>query len=98
MSESFFNTIKATGQKLFEYQDSAKSQEQRIFNYLKSKPWQWYTPTAIQQLLFDDGLTPITSVRRATTNLEKQGKIEKSPSANAMGPYGKPCHTWRYKP
>ena len=97
MTKSFHNTIGAAGQRLLQFDNQARSQEARIYNYLVSKPWEWFTPTAVQLILFSER-TPITSVRRAITNLEKQGKIEKSPSANAMGPYGKQCHTWRYKP
>ena len=92
----FFNTTNVQGDLLLKYREDAKSQEDRIFAYLKSKPWEWYTPDALRLLLFDE-MTPITSIRRAITCLQKKGKLEKSPSANAMGPYGKPCHTWRYK-
>lgn len=39
---------------------------------------------------------PLTSVRRAVTDLEKSGRLEKTGAMRAGG-YGKPNHVWKVK-
>ena len=93
----YFNTTKVSGDQLKLFVKQAKSQEDRILEFLKEHPYHWYTNEAIKLLVLDYR-TPITSVRRAVTGLHNQGKIEKSPTANGMGEYGHAVHTWRFKP
>lgn len=94
---AYFNTNNLTGDQLKLFQKQAKTQEDRIFAFLVQRPNHWFAPHAIQMLAFQHRRTPITSVRRALTNLEHKGKIVRSPLANAIGEYGHPVHTYCYK-
>lgn len=92
---SFHNTISATGQTLDKYRTDAQKQEDRVLAIMQANPV-WWTPFAVQEVytsLYHD--TPITSIRRAMTDLANDGKLEKSDTPNAAGKYGKPNHSWR---
>ena len=54
-----------------------------------------FTPSAIRRMVLPDA--PLTSVRRAMTNLTKDGLLEKT-ELKAEGIYGRPEHFWKYKP
>lgn len=78
-----------------EREKSANRQEVRILNYLKIYSSKSFTPEDLHNELFGSSEVPLTSVRRALSNLTKQGEIIKSETADRMGNYGHPVHTWR---
>jgi predicted ArsR family transcriptional regulator len=92
-AHSYHNTTHETGSDLDKYEASAKSQEGRILAYFKSHlPVRvLLTPTMINAKLFAD--VPITSVRRALSNLTKKGLLVKA--GKEKGPYGRPQHCWQ---
>ena len=90
---SFYNTIHETGSALKESHHKAMSQEDKILNYslMFDKP---LSPSMILQQMSLN--CPITSVRRALTNLTLDNKLIKT-DEYAIGDYGKREHLWRLK-
>jgi predicted ArsR family transcriptional regulator len=89
---SYYNTTNVNGQDLRDYRARAKSQEDLILVYFQSRGGEW-SPSQIWQRLFADG-TPITSVRRAMTNLAEQGQLFKT-ERKCRGSFGRPEYLWR---
>ena len=91
---SYHNTNKEAGTTLAESEHNAKRQEDIILHWLKAQPGREYTPEEIQQ---GAGLerSPITSVRRAITNLTKWSLLEKTDTMRE-GNYGKLVHCWKF--
>jgi len=92
---AYFNTTHIRGQQLINYKEGAEDQENmiaRFFEYHQSGEW---TPEDI--FTWHPGFhhTPITSIRRAFTNLKNIGIIYKT-DTQIDGMYGRPIYTWRY--
>jgi predicted ArsR family transcriptional regulator len=90
---SYHNTTHETGKTLAEYEGKAKTQEERILEYFRNN---WHTemsPSQVQNCLGMHG-TPITSIRRAITNLTTDGKLVKT-DKKVKGIYGRAEFTWR---
>ena len=90
MSTSFYDTIGLTGPALDKAQSSAKSQEAEILRLFRSG-YIALAPSEVLRLL--NTRAPITSIRRAMTNLTTQGLLVKLDSLQP-GPFGKPEHAW----
>jgi len=87
---TFFNTIDENPDELAKSQAQALTQEQRIMSCFN----QYETPLSPSMVLSISGLNcPITSIRRAMTNLSDNGKLEKT-NEFVMGNYGKKEHLW----
>ena len=96
----FHNTINETGERLTELKQNAKTQQEKILRHFFMNRNYACTPFEIQVCVLPG--TPITSIRRAITNLttqghlikEKEQKVEKYGvknnywSFNANGPHG----------
>jgi hypothetical protein len=94
--QTYYNTNSLTGEDLKKAVSDAQRQEDAIFLLYKhtGKP---YSPSQVLRLMEKAGKNwPITSLRRAITNLEKQGKLIKTDEMRE-GLYGKPEHTWIIK-
>lgn len=89
--KSYHNTTDITGRELDQYESKAKTQEERILEWFTFYE-QAATPSRIHRLVLNDA--PITSVRRAMTNLTKQGKLEQTPFKR-RSPYGRPEYVWQ---
>lgn len=76
-----------------EYSKQAGRQEDLILGYFQRNHNLAFSPETIQAVLMPT--TPITSVRRAITNLTNQGKLERV--GHEAGKYGRPVGTWRLK-
>ena len=88
---TFYNTINENPSELARSQTKAKTQEQKIINCFK----QYERPLSPSMVLSISGLNcPITSIRRAMTDLTIQGKLIKHDQME-MGGYGKMEHTWK---
>ena len=87
---TFYNTIEENPNQLAQSQSKAKTQEAKIINCFM----QYETPLSPSMVLSISGLNcPITSIRRAMTNLSDDGKLEKTKDF-VMGSYGKKEHLW----
>ena len=97
MSETphYYNTLNINGQNLLNAIENAKKQEDRIMVIMQAKR----RPMSPSQILevyksWFTGNTPLTSIRRALSNLTKADKLEMTPD-RIMGIYGQPEHKWQ---
>ena len=88
----YYNTNNLKGDELEKAERKAETQESKILKFFSIYRKKYFAPHQIVDILFYDN-TPLTSVRRAITNLEQKGLLTKT---NNMidGPFGKPVHTW----
>lgn len=91
--DSYFNTTHSTGETLDLFNRKAADQETRIAEFFVRNAHRDFTPSEVWAILFD-GTAPITSVRRAMTNLHQRGVIFKTDDQRD-GPYGRPEHVHR---
>ena len=85
MKDSYHNTTGAEGQLLIGYNAKAKSQEDELLAWLKLRPLQSIGASDVAARFHK---WPITSIRRALTNLNKSGELVKS-DRRQMGQYGR---------
>ena len=96
MSKEYYNTLNESDIVFKESKDKAKKQKDQIFAIFRHtlRPM---TPTEIwENFGFKNNNTPITSIRRAITNLESEGLLEKT-DIKKPGIYGKANYCWIYK-
>ena len=95
METSFYNTVHATHPELGQFEKKAKSQEEKILKLFK----EWtigrmgIQPSDVLAMVFDNTV-PLTSIRRAMTNLTNRGDLIKT-NIQMRGPYGHPEYLWR---
>ena len=92
--KDFFNTISEHGAELSRSKFKARSQQDTILSFFCANPMRGFTPFDIQARILPGA--PITSIRRAITNLAQAGKLKKTESM-ARGRYGKKNYLWVYK-
>jgi hypothetical protein len=91
MQPEFYNTTNLTGDDLKRNTERAKSTNQRIKEFFRDNPNRKFSSEDVQSIL---KLTnPITSVRRACTNLFKDGYIIKV--GKVIGMYREPITLWQ---
>jgi len=95
MNYSYHNTTESSGQDLDKYESKAKSQEEIILALMKHMYLLTWTPSTLQVHLRVgyDKHWPITSIRRALSNLTKRNLLRKL-DTQCNGPYGRPEHCW----
>ena len=90
---SFYNTIHETGNTLKESHRKVRSQEGKILNYFLM----YGTPLSPSMILQKMNLNcPLTSIRRAFTNLTIDNKLIKT-DEYTIGDYGKREHLWELR-
>ena len=90
----YYNTNNESGEELQASRRRATSQTAIILSFFLDNPEREFTPFQGQTEL---GLqAPITSIRRAISDLTDEGQLEKT---NTLRPglYGKKCHCWTAK-
>ena len=93
MTNLFFNTTNETGQALKDCRRAVNKQEKEVlkayrqFDALLNSPC---APSEIHNLLSQ---YPITSIRRAITNLTDAGYLRKTP-VKIISPWGRREHCW----
>lgn len=90
MGSSFYNTTSERNPQLKMFEGKAATQEDVVAEYFARVPEA--TPSAIQANCLPNA--PMTSIRRAMTNLTNRGILRKS-SEKRMGKYGRPEHVWK---
>jgi hypothetical protein len=88
---SYHNTNNLAGEELLKADRAAKGQEADILRFFSARPGQFLTPEDASAAL--SSRTPLTSVRRAITNLTDKGLLIKTERMR-LGKYGKPIHFW----
>lgn len=95
---SFHNTLGMSGRDLMLAETKARGQEEVVYTFFKVHWGQAYPPSRVHKLLVKaekiKEMVPITSIRRAMTNLTKEGKLAMMEN-KVNGPLGKPEHTWK---
>lgn len=85
-----FNTTHEQGDTLIQYESIAESQQKYVEHLFNT--YQRLTPSqAWQRMNRPD--TPITSIRRAVSNLTSIGVLKKT-SEKVKGMYGRPEYVW----
>ena len=90
---SYYNTNKESGAALQNSNENARTQEQRIYGFFLMYGQPLSPSMVLEKLKLD---CPITSVRRAMTNLTNDEKIIKT-DVMVKGLYGKNEHLWRLR-
>lgn len=88
----YYNTTNLKGDELKTSQKKAVSQEQKILEIF-NKYQIPLSPTEVYRN-FAPPYAPLTSIRRALSNLTRDGKLEKT-SKKKLGMYGKYEHCWQ---
>ena len=96
MSREYYNTINESKAASKESSGKARKQKDQIFAIYRHtlRPM---TPAEIWEGYgFKSANVPLTSIRRAITNLESEGLLEKT-DIQKPGVYGKQNYCWIYK-
>ena len=91
---SYYNTTNLEKDALKKCRKAVISQEKKILEIFK-KHQVSLSPTDVFRH-FTSPYAPLTSIRRALSNLTRDNKLEKT-SKMKIGNYGKPEHCWRLK-
>lgn len=91
----YYNTNREVGSTLMESRATARTQQERILEYFQIFNRSRFSPHEIRDNVFEN-IIPLTSVRRAMTNLTDAGYLEKTIFMKE-GSYGKQVHTWRLR-
>jgi hypothetical protein len=91
LATSFYNTIALEGAALEEARRSGAVQTDVVLAFFKLFPDHSFTPAEVHRLILPHA--PITSVRRAITDLTKAGKLRKT-SERRVGDYGQLNYAW----
>jgi hypothetical protein len=81
-----------TSDQVAQYEVAAQTQEQLALAFFLANPSESFSPEQIQSAVLP--LAPITSVRRAITNLTASGELVRTDGV-ATGRYGRPVGTWQ---
>lgn len=85
---SYFNTTNESGKQLEIFNESANNQEEQILNLMKL--YKKLSPSDVNKYFTN---YPLTSVRRALTNLSNQGKLIKT-DEKKIGIYRRMEYIW----
>lgn len=93
---SFFNTTDLQGKQLQEAIKKATTQEEKIKVLFDNNPRALLSANVVHDRIFKGTNTPLTSTRRAISNLKRKGYLEKTEN-QMLGDYGAPVYTFRLK-
>ena len=93
----YYNTSNNTGSRLKEFVKNNKGQEKLILELFKINPKLALSPFEVQTALKRFKLlnAPITSIRRAITDLTSTGNLAKT-TVKKLGPYGRDSYCWKF--
>lgn len=92
--KEYYNTNRESGDTLVSSELQAKNQRLIVLGFFKRNPDLLLAPHEVQSRVLPTA--PLTSVRRALTNLTDQGLLEKTKEMK-RGTYGKQVHRWRLR-
>jgi hypothetical protein len=91
--KNFHNTTQESGQLLLDFSATAQHQEKIVLWFFAATN-KSHTPSAVWMGAFNKTI-PLTSVRRALSNLAKQGHLTRT-AQKTTGIYGRPEHYWQF--
>lgn len=91
---TYYNTVRESGAALQAHRAVADTQEQAVLEFFEDHPLRSFTPFDVQAAVLPN--SPITSVRRAMTNLTREGRLMKT-EEKREGPYRHRCYCWRLR-
>lgn len=95
---TYYNTTNITGRNLANRRKQAKGQQTIVAEYFRKHPKKKITASELTKQLKAKMLlskrTPITSIRRALSDLKTKGTIRKLPQTR-IGPYRQPEHLFQ---
>jgi hypothetical protein len=94
MTPSYHARQEISQVQLTEYEAAARSQEADILLFMKLHPNNEFTAETLPYYLTTLKSVPVTSIRRALTNLSNGGQISKT--GQVQGHYRRPINTYRY--
>ena len=93
MNGTFYNTTGEKGETLEESKRAVSRQEDIILGFFRDHPRKHFTPFEVWSSIPALANVPITSIRRAITNLTESGFLRKL-DTKRTGDYGKVNHLW----
>lgn len=88
---NYHNTNNLSGVDLQDAEEKTLNQEEKVQAFFNLHPLRKFLPSDVEHWLKQKGKiphsTPITSIRRAMSNLKKDGRLDKLPDT-AIGAYG----------
>ena len=94
MTPSYHARQELSQVQLTEYEEAARSQGADILLFMKHHPGTDFTAETLPYYLTPLKNVPVTSIRRALTNLSNSGQISKT--GQVQGHYRRPINTYRY--
>ena len=92
---SYYNTNNESGKTLITSKTRANKQELKVLRFFQSNNQaERFSPEDILNQVDFGRSVPLTSVRRAMTNLTQAGYLKKT-SLMKKGQFGKQIHTWQ---
>ena len=91
---TYFNTTLESGDRLVTYRNTAHTQQERIQAFFETASEFLYTPSQVLEYVFMGENVPLTSVRRAISDLTEAGVLFKT-GRKRVGAYGRPEYCWR---
>lgn len=91
---TYFNTNNETGETLAASRQQVATQQEVILDIFKENPGALFTPFDIKARVRQNW--PITSIRRAMTNMSDDGELVKT-DIQKEGGYGKANYCWKLK-
>ena len=92
---NFYNTIGLTKEQLTQQRVKTGTQNHKILEWFREHPGREFTPSQVWRWM-DLPNVPLTSIRRAITDLTFMGYLERTETMRD-GLYGKPEGCWRVK-
>jgi len=88
----YYNTNEESGDTLSHSEQQARMQQTLVLAFFQARPLRRFAPHEVHRSMPEG--TPLTSTRRAITNLTTQGHLEKTQEMRP-GTFGKQVHTWQ---
>lgn len=91
----YYNTTHLEGEELINEILNAKGQESKVLSFFMDHPDNSFAPHEIKANVLPH--CPITSSRRAITNLTKGAKVLTKTNLQVLGEHGKPVYKWKLR-
>jgi len=91
--KSFHNTTNESVSATTVFEEKAKTQEEIVLEYFQEHKAESFSPETILRRCFSNRRVPLTSIRRAMSNLTKKKLLEKT-EKKKISSFGRPAYKW----